>query len=364
MISYTLFPRYFRYLLVAGLLGLGGCKKDYDDIVVSRFPVDTDQEQVLSGLADIESAIVSDWLTATTSLQTAVATFTTSPAAATLQQAQAAWKAARNPWENNESFGFGPVGTDGIDASSDDWPFDITAFTQILNSTIPLNEAYITQMATATKGFHAIEYLLFGLDGTKTAANFTPREFQLLTLLTADLDKQATRLNTSWAKGVTGNFYASFSTAGEAGSSYARTSDALGEVLGSMVDIMTELPDSKIAQPLTTQNSAYAESRFSDYSLTDYRNNINGVYTVYVGQYGSVTAAKSLSDLIAAAKPEVDDRIKTQFKLCLALIDLIQPVTFNQAITTRTTQLQSLQTELRKLNQLLDTQAKPLLGLD
>lgn len=353
-----------RYLLVAGLLALSGCKQEYDEVTVTRFPVDDAQAQVLSGLANIEFAIVSDWTAATGTLKTAIATLSTTPTATNLQVAQTAWKAARNPWESNESYGFGPVGTDGIDGASDDWPFDITGFTQILNSTVTLNDAYITQMATATKGFHAIEYLLFGLDGTKQATAFTPRELQLLNLLTADLDRQANRLKTRWTTGTSGSFYDSFAMAGQAGSTYARTQDALGEVLGSMVDIMTELPDSKISDPLTKQSAAYAESRFSDYSLTDYRNNISGVYAVYTGQYGSVTATKSLSDLVAAAKPDVDDRIRTQFKLCLALIDLIPPVTFNQAIVSRQPQLQSLKTELDKLNVLLDTQAKPLLGLD
>jgi len=66
---------------------------------------------------------------------------------------QSFWKLARDPWESNESFGFGPVGTDGIDARSDDWPFDITAFNAILNSAQTLDEAFVVQMTTTTRVF-------------------------------------------------------------------------------------------------------------------------------------------------------------------------------------------------------------------
>ena len=41
---------------------------------------------------------------------------------ANLEQAQAAWKAARRPWEQSEAFLFGPVDTQGLDPALDSWP--------------------------------------------------------------------------------------------------------------------------------------------------------------------------------------------------------------------------------------------------
>jgi len=137
-------------------------------------------------------------------------------------------------------------------------------------------------MTTTTRGFHALEFSLFGLNGTKTAVDFSSRELQLLDLLSADLKKQADLLSSSWAS-ATGSFYDDFRSAGSDNSSYTTVTAALGEVLGSMADIMTELPDSKIQIPLDNQDNAYLESRFADYSLTDYRNNVQGTYNVYIG---------------------------------------------------------------------------------
>ena len=76
--------------------------------------------EVLQGLADIENAIVTDWAKQTDSFQLSVTEFIAAPSSATLADAQTKWKQARDPWESNESFGFGPVGNDGIDGNTDD----------------------------------------------------------------------------------------------------------------------------------------------------------------------------------------------------------------------------------------------------
>jgi len=116
------------YPMLVSCLLAGGCKSDFDNIEVKRFTVDSDQSQTLKGLATIEQAIVSDWGTATANLRNAVIAFKNNPTSDNLKSAQDLWKLARNPWESNESFGFGPVSTLNIDPNSDDWPFDITAF--------------------------------------------------------------------------------------------------------------------------------------------------------------------------------------------------------------------------------------------
>jgi len=369
MKSKIIIPKYFIQvsifiLTVLTIFFFTGCQKELDEIQVNPFPKNDEQSVVLQGLADIEFALVSDWVASTTTLQGSVTTFINTPNANNLSIARMQWKSARNPWESNESFGFGPVTDDGIDGASDDWPFDITAFTQILASNITLNEAYITQMATSTKGFHAIEYLLFGANGSKAVNTFTNRELKLLELLTGDLKKQSIALQARWTKGSKNSFYDNFVNAGEVSSSYKQTSDALGEVIGSMVNIMTELPNTKIERPLTKKDISYAESRFADYSFNDYRNNINGVYAVYIGKYGNVNVSKSISDLVVATNPKIDEKIRTQFKLCLALIDVLQATTtFNQALIAKPEQIKDLQNEIKKVNQILDSEVKPVLGL-
>ena len=350
-------------IAVCLLLALAGCKDDFDNIRIESYPIDSDQHQTIQGLAQIEKEIALNWATVTSDLYNGVTAFKTTTSDANLINVQNLWKLARNPWENNESFGFGPASTDDIDASSDDWPFDITAFNAILSSNQTLNQAFIVEMTTTTKGFHAIEYLVFGSDGKKKATDFNSRELQMLDLLSFDLRTQAGKLNTRWTTGSADSFYDNFISAGSTSSSYATTSAVLGEVLGSMVDILTELPDNKIQTPVSLQSNAYLESRFSDYSFYDYRNNLNGVYAVYVGKYGNITTKKNISSLVGAANPAVNEKVLTQFKLSLALMDLIQPTSMNQAILTKQDQLNDLAGELQKLNKILNEDVREVLGL-
>ncbi len=358
--------KYNLYILTFCLsigIAVVSCKSDFDNIKVESLPVSNNQQLAIQGLAQIEKAIVLNWATATSNLYNGVTAFEIAPSDPNLAQVQDLWKLARNPWESNESFAFGPVENDGIDGNSDDWPFDITAFNTIINSSQVLDLTYVAQMATTTKGFHAIEYLIFGSDGTKVAADFTSRELQMLQLLATDLNTQANKLNTSWTAGMANSFYDAFISAGAGSSLYTTTQAALGDVLGAMVDITDELPNSKIQIPLTLQSSAYLESRFSDYSYYDYLNNLNGVYAAYVGQYGSIITQKNFSSLVGAANPNVNDKALTQFKLCIALMQLIQPTSMNEAILTKQDQLKEIVTELQKLNKILDEDVREVLGL-
>lgn len=352
----------YRPILLTVFVGsLLACQPERDQIEIRPYPIDDTQQQVVAGLATLEAAITTDWAAQTAKLLTAVGTLRTTPNDAHLLAAQTAWKQARGPWENNEGFGFGPVATDGIDASSDDWPFDRTSFDKLLTGQTVLNAALIPQLATSTKGFHAIEYLLFGPTGGRRAGELDPRSLQLLNLLAADLNTQATKLRTAWARG-TGSFGDSFAGAGTPGSAYKNTAAALGEVIGAMGDILNELPGSKLETALAKQSTDYNESQFSDHSLIDYRNNVRGVYGVYIGSYGSITTARSISELVKAANPSLDDRIRTQFRLCMALLDLV-PGTLNTAIFSQRPQLREVQTELTKLQALIATDVPVTLGL-
>ncbi len=337
------------------------CKSDYDKIELKRKIVEPDQAIILKGLGDIENQLALDWLNQTIALQQSAKIFIDKPDLNNLQTLQLSWKAARDPWESNESFAFGPVSDFGIDAATDTWPFDKGAFIGILNSNVVLNSAYIIQMSNSTKGFHAIEYLIFGEIGSKKENDFTGRELIMLGLLTDDLKKQSGILYQSWTPGTQKSFYDNFINAGKAGSQYTSAEDALIEVISAMVNIMIELPEKKIETPLAKQNADYAESKFADYSLNDYKNNILGVQSVYLGKYKNMVADKSISAVIEEKNPALNMKVITQFKLCIALMDVIYPTTFNIAIKSNTEQLKEIQLQLRLLNKMLDSEVKPAL---
>src|SRR5690348_15064906 len=95
-----------------------------------------------------------------------------------LEACRNSWKAARQAWEQTESFLFGPVSTDDVDPRIDTWPVDFNALEDILASEDEFTEAFINNLQEGEKGFHAIEYLIFGENGSVTAAELSLRELE------------------------------------------------------------------------------------------------------------------------------------------------------------------------------------------
>lgn len=344
---------YFLIFITAATT-FSGCKKDQPVAVAA-----TTQIQVITGMSSIETTIAAGFDTRTGLLLDTVNLFQQTPTAALLSSSQRAWKQARNPWESNESFAFGPVENLNIDPNADTWPFDMNSFTAILASSDVLTAAYVAAMVQNTRGFHAIEYLLFGLNGQKAATDFTVRELLMLTVLTQDLKLQSGLLKTNWTAATSGNFEAQFLTAGSTSTTYKTTADAILDVIASMADITDELASSKIQQSLTGGN-IYAESRFSDYTLTDYQNNIAGVAAAYTGVYGTLTVAGSLSSYVATLNPALNLQIIAQINACVSLAQTI-PGTYSQALVTSGPELVSLQTALNVLNKTLTRQLTPII---
>ena len=86
----------------------------------------------------------------------------TTPIAVNYDNAKNAWRDTRVPWEKSEGFLFGPVDTKGIDPAIDSWPVNVADLDAVLASSDALTEAYIDGLIGELKGFHTIEYLLWG----------------------------------------------------------------------------------------------------------------------------------------------------------------------------------------------------------
>lgn len=89
-------------------------------------------------------------------------TFSSAPTSANLATASTAWKATRAPWENSESFLFGPAGDKNLDPLLDSWPVDETQLTNVINSNQELSASFVADgLGYVMRGFHTVEYLIF-----------------------------------------------------------------------------------------------------------------------------------------------------------------------------------------------------------
>lgn len=97
-------------------------------------------------------------------LVTTLTALKNNPSASTVTDARDQWRATRKPWEAGEGHIFGPVDTLGVDPKVDSWPVDKNQLDSALGGYDP-DLSNVDGFPVTMKGFHAMEYLLFG-DGT------------------------------------------------------------------------------------------------------------------------------------------------------------------------------------------------------
>ncbi|MBK8504820.1 MAG: hypothetical protein IPL46_22985 [Saprospiraceae bacterium] len=114
----------------------------------------------------------------------------------------------------------------------DSWPVNVIDLDNVLSSSDPLTVAFLSQQEGTLKGFHTIEYLLWGESGDKKVTEFTPREFEYLAAASGALAADAQQLFDLWRPSG-GNYIANILTAGNGSPVYIRQKSALEEITNS-----------------------------------------------------------------------------------------------------------------------------------
>ncbi|HEY9008327.1 imelysin family protein [Ohtaekwangia sp.] len=273
-----------------------------------------------------------------------------------LEACRATWKQARQAWEQSEAFLFGPVSTNNIDPRIDTWPVNFTDLDAQLNSNAEFTEAYINNLEDALKGFHPIEYLIFGENGNKTASELSARDMEYLHALALNLKTLTASLNDSWSVSSSTSYYASFTTAGKGSTVYPTQLSAYEELVNAMIGICDEVANGKIAEVYEAKNPSLEESPFAKNSITDFTNNIKGVQNVYLGKY--TADGKGLEDLVRAYNLQLDADIKAKLTAAIASLNNVT-VPFGDAITSQAVQIENAMTAINDLKAELEGQLLP-----
>lgn len=277
-----------------------------------------------------------------------------------LQICRQNWRDARYSWEHSEAFLFGPVSFENIDPRIDTWPVNFTDLELQLAGSEEFTPTYINGLQDALKGFHPIEYLLFGENGNKSADQFTARELQYLTALALDLRNLTAQLAIGWNPSVENNYSEKFTTAGQGSDIYGTKLAAYEELVNAMIGICEEVAEGKMGEPLLNQDPSLEESPFSSNSIADFTNNIQGVKAVYLGEFN--TNAKGIEDIIRAHNLTLDGDVK--FKIdqsILALNNITVP--FGQAITEQPVQVQQAIDAILDLSEVLENEVLPIIQI-
>ena len=273
-----------------------------------------------------------------------------------LEKAQQAWKATRTPWEQSESFLFGPVDTQGLDPALDSWPVDHVNLQSVLDSGDALTVDFVSGLEDTQKGFHTIEFLLFRDGNQRKASDITTRELEYLVSTTENLKASTSQLRLAWAPEGE-NFSSAVAQAGTGSAIYPSQSSAVQEMVNGMIVIADEVANGKISDPYNESDTTLVESQFSFNSISDFQDNIRGIQNVYMGKF--MTDGQGLNEFVNSHDPDLDARFQQEVQAAIDAIGAI-PDPFRDSITANRGAVQAAIDAVSKVQQTLEQDILPL----
>lgn len=348
-----------KVLLIAlTSLAIVSCKDDDNGSTTTTGATEAIQETVVTNLTNnVIIKTYNELNNKAATLKTKVEALQANLSNATLEEAKTAWQETRAPWERSEGFLYGPVDSEGLDPAMDTWPVDVNSMNNILNGTQAITPALLSANDEA-RGFHLIEYLLWGEDGYKEISDFNDRQLEYLVAAATDLKNNTQALYTGWiASGD--NFADKFLNPTSA--PYTSNKSVLYEVANGLETIANEVANGKIEDPLNGNSGSAApekeESRFSHNSKIDFANNIKSIQNIYLGGYN--TTGQGLSDVVKAENETLDTKVKTQIEEAISAIENING-TFSSAIVNERASVEVAQSKVATLLTTITSEVKPL----
>ena len=331
-----------------------------------------DEKAVLNHYADLAHAMYQDSLTAARQLQQSVDRLVAQPTEKNLAAARAAWKTARVPYQQTEAYRFGNAIVDDWEGKVNAWPLDeglidyvavgygsesdenpfysanVIANEQLTLSGKSIDASRITKRllgetlhelggveANVASGYHAIEFLLWGQDlngtgpgaGSRPASDFDPRNCSW-----GHCERRAAYLKA--AVGLLVDDLA-WMTAQWTPSGAARQALFEGDARRGIATIFTgmgslsygELAGERMKLGLMLHDPEEEQDCFSDNTHWSHYNDALGIRNVYTGSYtrldGSTLRGPSVSDLVAAGDPAVDEAVREHLDATMARMQVL-----------------------------------------
>jgi putative iron-regulated protein len=327
---------------------------------------------VINHYADLALAAYSDALSEARELRGQIDALLAQPNEQTLAAARQAWRDARVPYMQTEVFRFGNAVVDEWEGQVNAWPLDeglidyvddnyqavmgnpgaranIIASQSLkigeqqldlseLNADLlaSLNELGGSEVNVAT-GYHAIEFLLWGqdLNGTDAGAGERPatdfaigdnatgghndRRRDYLTVVTDLLIRDLEAMVAEWQPGQD-NYRAELAA--------DSVENGLRKMLFGMGSLsLGELAGERMKVALAAHSPEDEHDCFSDNTHFSHFYNAKGIENVYLGDYqrvnGDTLSGPSLSDLVAASEPQLDEALKADLNASEAALQTL-----------------------------------------
>ncbi len=343
-------------ILAAVLFSLTACYKAVESGSTTQNFDSLESEVIQDFTNDLVFFRYSSLLNSCVTMQASVASLTNQTTDTNLAQSKLDWKNMRSQWEQSEGFLIGPVESNDYDPNTDTWPTDYVQMDSLLNSSNPLSTNDVKNLPQSLRGYHPLEYMLWGEGGSRTASNFTSRQKLYMNSLISDiLSNNVQPLFNDWFLG-TDNYQNQVLKAGKGSTEFSTRQALFLNIQSVMSDICNEVGTSKMYEPFVARDSSITESPYSGNTLIDFKSNIMGLQQVYMGLNGG----KGLKDLVASKNLQLDQKIQAQINAALNSFDQIT-VQYEVAIFTQRVQVQQTMDQLNALNTLLENDFKNFL---
>lgn len=341
----------FVFGILAAAVLLSSCKdKKEDDLEPESFAtllVRTEADVVAPALSDFENACIQ--------LNEAISVFEVSTTEQNLIQAQETFVDAYVAWQKVSQFRFGPAVEFDILGKLNTFPTD---FLQIENA---IENATTTGLPNVTKGFPAIDYLLFHASNDLVLEEFADQARKdYLISLSSEISTLATQYKSAWANGYRSTFIAADGPSVTGG---------LSLLANGLIEDYEQLKRDKVALPLGLLTLGIAlpdkvEGLYSQQSLTLINAQLDAVQNLF-----NNGDAYGLDDLLDArdawhspSNMQLSERINQQIDEARVALNQI-PEPLSEAIEANPQIVENAYTELQQVVVLLKTDMISALGV-
>jgi predicted lipoprotein len=250
------------------------------------------------------------------------------PDAATLEDAQHAWLDAFVAWRRTRAL---EVVGEGLVVTTLEGELTTVARIDLIEAHIAGAEAldgpdYVAALGGASKGFFALEYLLFGYpalgardDARTLAALSDARRCTYARVLAADIADLTARARDDWSADG-GNFVGTF-TAASPSVTYDAPGRAIDDLLSAIATALDRTRDEGLARPLgLTMHAGSVESPYARASVQLMQATLEGVHDVWT------VPSHGLDALVRSRDPLLADRVLSELEAArTALAALASP---------------------------------------
>lgn len=353
---------YFSTLAVIAVLSFTiiACGDNGNGVEPSGF----DRRTLLQNAADnLIKPAFADLQKAASELQTSISTFNSSPNAANLATLKTKWTTVYSAWQSANGYNFGPAGEEGIRKGLIEEIGTFPVNSVKIEEFITANDTSFQSFARDTRGFLAIEYVLFSNNALSKLQTETNRR-NYLSALSNHLKTRTDFVANEW---LTGKFAAAF-VADNATSVGSSTSNFYNE----FVKNFEALKNFKIALPLgkragqTQAEPLKVEAFYSGQSIEMAKLHFQACENIWYGKSKTGVDGigfKEYLDAVEGGKALIT-ATETQLAAVKTALNAVPTnKTLSQLIVSNDPSVSTLQIESQKLTRFFKSDLSSLLGI-